>query len=72
MELDEALQAAQGHSTAQVHAHMEAHCYEAWCTGPQGKLVRHQNGRSGPCRTMGISKDDVLFRHKGKAACAQR
>ena len=69
VELDEALQAAQGHSTAKVHAYMSARCYQAWCAGPNG-LVRHQNGVSGACRAGGITKDDVLFRHRGRAACA--
>ena len=69
VELDEALQAAQGHSTAKVHAFMKERCYEAWCAGPNG-MVRHQDGVSGACRAGGITKDDVLFRHKGKGACA--
>jgi len=64
VELDEALQAAQGHTTAQVHAFMKSKCYAAWCAAPGG-LLRHQNGVSGACAVGGFRKDDVLFRHKG-------
>ena len=68
-ELDEALQTAQGHTTAKVHAFMRAHCYEAWCVVNE-KLVRHQNGRDGACAIGAHRKDDVLFRYN--AACASK
>ena len=69
VELDEGLQAAQGQSTAKVHAFMKAHCYEAWCSTPHG-LRKHQTGVSGKCNVGGVSSDDVLFRHMGAAACS--
>ena len=72
VELDEALQRAQGHTTEEVHAFMRAHCYAAWCVAKSGSLVRHQNGRSGACHVGGYNQDDVLFRHRGKGACAAR
>lgn len=68
VELDEALQAAQGHSTAKVHAFMKQHCYEAWCATPSG-MRRHQSGVSGSCNVGSYRKDDVLFRHKGVGKC---
>ena len=70
VELDEGLQAAQGQTTAKVHAFMTSKCYQAWCASGSG-LVRHQNGVSGGCRVNGKNKDDVLFRHKGRGSTVQ-
>ena len=37
--------------------------------GPHG-LRKHQTGVSGKCNVGGVSSDDVLFRHRGAAACS--